>query len=149
MIKLHASYSKKVPAETQYSSQSFLASMEIEVSDDLGKDGNKLHDTFSWLWGQLKQSVEAQIRNNGGKKGDNNGNNFDQPKDDSRNKGSSNGNGKKASNKQVKFLIGLAKGKGQDFNRLKDITQDRFGKGVYDLAVSEASTLIDEFKNGK
>ena len=148
MIKLHANYSKKVPAESQYSSQSFLASMEIEVSDDLAKDGKRLHDKFIWLWGQLKHSVEGQIKNREGKKENNpacNSNNL--AKDDSPNKSENNGNGKKASNKQVKYLIGLAKGCGYDFNGLKGITQKRFGKGVYDLAIFEASALIDELKN--
>ena len=31
MIKLNASYSKKVPAEQEYSSKSFLACIEVEL----------------------------------------------------------------------------------------------------------------------
>jgi hypothetical protein len=32
MIKLNASYSKKVPAEQEYSSKSFLACIEVELN---------------------------------------------------------------------------------------------------------------------
>ena len=35
MLKLNASYSKKVPAETEYSSQSYHASIEVEIPDGL------------------------------------------------------------------------------------------------------------------
>ena len=35
MLKLNASYSKKVPAEGEYSSQSYHCSVEVELSDKL------------------------------------------------------------------------------------------------------------------
>ena len=35
MLKLNASYSKKVPAEGEYSSQSYHASIEVELPDGL------------------------------------------------------------------------------------------------------------------
>ena len=35
MLKLNAAYSKKVPADTEYSSQSFHASVEVELPDGL------------------------------------------------------------------------------------------------------------------
>ena len=35
MLKLNASYSKKVPAEGEYSSQSYHASVEVELPDGL------------------------------------------------------------------------------------------------------------------
>ena len=38
MLKLNASYSKKVPAEEEYSSQSFHASVEVELPDGLTQD---------------------------------------------------------------------------------------------------------------
>ena len=37
MLKLNASYSKKVPADAEYSSQSFHASVEVELPDGLMK----------------------------------------------------------------------------------------------------------------
>lgn len=59
MIKLNASYSKKVPAEQEYSSKSFLACIEVELpTGATAKELQaKIHDTFELV----KASVEAEI----------------------------------------------------------------------------------------
>jgi hypothetical protein len=48
MLKLSASYSKKVPAGGQYSSQSYHAAVEIELADctDVENIREKIHETF-------------------------------------------------------------------------------------------------------
>ena len=48
MLKLNASYSKKVPAEGEYSSQSYHASIECELPDGLNANQlqERIHDTF-------------------------------------------------------------------------------------------------------
>ena len=38
MLKLNASYSKKVPVEGDYTSQSYHASIEVELPDGLSAD---------------------------------------------------------------------------------------------------------------
>ena len=62
MLKLNASYSKKVPADTEYSSQSFHASVEIELPDGLTPDqlNAKIHETFALV----RDSVEAELHGN-------------------------------------------------------------------------------------
>lgn len=59
MLKLNASYSKKVPAEGEYSSQSYHASIEVELPDGLTQDqlNNKIHETFA----MVRDSVEAEL----------------------------------------------------------------------------------------
>ena len=59
MLKLNASYSKKVPADTEYSSQSFHASVEIELPDGLTPEqlNSKIHETFVLV----RDSVEAEL----------------------------------------------------------------------------------------
>ena len=59
MLKLNASYSKKVPAETEYSSQSYHASVEVELPDGLTPDQlqERIHATFALV----RESVEAEI----------------------------------------------------------------------------------------
>ena len=59
MLKLNASYSKKIPAEQDYSSKSFHASIETELPDGLSEEQlkAKIHDTFQLV----KESVEAEI----------------------------------------------------------------------------------------
>jgi len=63
MLKLNASYSKKVPAEGEYSSQSYHASIEVELSDGLTADQiqDRIHETFE----MVRDSVEAELHGNG------------------------------------------------------------------------------------
>lgn len=59
MLKLNASYSKKVPAEGEFTSQSYHASIEVELPDGLTPEqlNAKIHATFSLV----RESVEAEI----------------------------------------------------------------------------------------
>ena len=59
MLKLNASYSKKVPAEGEYSSQSYHASIEVELPDGLSQEAlqSRIHETFE----MVKSSVETEL----------------------------------------------------------------------------------------
>ena len=62
MLKLNASYSKKVPADTEYSSQSYHASVEVELPDGLTPEqlNAKIHETFALV----RDSVETELHGN-------------------------------------------------------------------------------------
>ena len=62
MLKLNASYSKKVPAGEEYSSQSYHASVEVELPDGLTQDQlqSRIHETFDLV----RNSVEAELHGN-------------------------------------------------------------------------------------
>ena len=62
MLKLNASYSKKVPAGEEYSSQSYHASVEVELPDGLTQDQlqTRIHETFDLV----RNSVEAELHGN-------------------------------------------------------------------------------------
>lgn len=62
MLKLNASFSKKVPAETEYSSQSYHAQIEIELPDGLTQQQlrEKVHGVFEFV----RSSVEAELQGN-------------------------------------------------------------------------------------
>ena len=62
MLKLNASYSKKVPAGEEYSSQSFHASVEVELPDGLTQEQlqARIHETFDLV----RNSVEAELHGN-------------------------------------------------------------------------------------
>ena len=62
MLKLNASYSKKVPAEGEYTSQSYHASIEVELPDGLSSEqlNSKIHETFK----MVRNSVEAELHGN-------------------------------------------------------------------------------------
>ena len=61
MLKLNASYSKKVPAESEYSSQSYHCTIEVELPDGLTSQQlqEKVHGVFDFV----RNSVEAEIHN--------------------------------------------------------------------------------------
>jgi len=59
MLKLNASYGKKVPAETEYSSQSYHCQIEQELPDGLTLEQlqERIHATFA----VVRQAVETEL----------------------------------------------------------------------------------------
>ena len=59
MMKLNAAYSKKVPAETEYSSQSYHCQIEVELPDGLAQQQlqEKVHGVFDFV----RNSVETEL----------------------------------------------------------------------------------------
>ena len=139
MIKLHASYSKKIPAETNYSSKSFHASLEVEVADEIAKDGDQLQQKLRSLWLDLQDAVEAQIRESNG--------NGATPSTEDRSETSSNG-GDRASQKQMNYLMLLSRrAKGWGLSELQKYVKTRVGDvGLYEISKQDASMLIEEFR---
>jgi hypothetical protein len=119
MLKLNASYQKKVPAEQEYSSKCFHASIEVELPDGLTEDQLKqrIHSTFELV----KNSVETELN---GKPVTVNGHSQSPmpPNGNGNSNGNGNGNGTgngknggfPASKKQVSYLLDLAKMKAVD-----------------------------------
>lgn len=60
MLKLNASYSKKVPAEGEYSSQQYHCQIEVELPDGLTSQQlqEKVHGVFAFV----RASVESELR---------------------------------------------------------------------------------------
>ena len=152
MLKLNASYSKKVPAEGEYSSQSYHASIEVELPDGLSQEqlNDKIHETFA----MVRDSVEAELHGNGTTNHEDSAprNNQNQSRQEYRSGGSKYGKGKSqspddatASPKQIKYLLDLA--------RNNDVTPQqilaRFKVNTLEeLTRNQCSLAIDEF-NGK
>ena len=155
MLKLNASYSKKVPADTEYSSQSYHASVEVELPDGLTPDqlNAKIHETFALV----RDSVESELH----------GNTAQQPAQVPQTSNmqpqgaynvapqntAKNGYGKKngttsdalASSKQIKFLLDLARQNGYTVEQLKA----KFNVSVLEeLSRTQCSRAID-LLNGK
>ena len=59
MLKLNASYAKKVPAGGEYSSQSYHAAVEVELPDGLAPEElqERIHETFVLV----RNAVEAEL----------------------------------------------------------------------------------------
>ena len=138
MLKLNASYSKKVPvAGEQFSSQSYHCSVEVELSDAAtpAQLQAKIHDTFALV----RDAVESELHGKLAVK--------PEPAVQTTKPESGKPDNTKASNRQVKFILDLAKGKGLTLSALNARVQDRFKvETVYDLARKDASKLVDELK---
>ena len=152
MLKLNASYSKKVPAEGEYSSQSYHASIEVELPDGLTPDqlNGKIHETFE----MVRDSVEAELHGN--KPAEHERSAPQNPQNQSRQgyrSGASNyGKGKgqsqddaAASPKQIKYLLDLARNNGVTPQQI--LTRFKVN-ALEDLTRNQCSLAIDEF-NGK
>ena len=118
MLKLNAAYSKKVPADGEYTSQSYHASIEVELPDGLSQEqlNDKIHATFA----MVRESVEAELDGNNARK------NGELPVQETANsapqgnRSAGSNNAVPASPKQISYLLSLAnKQKERDFVQAK------------------------------
>ena len=153
MLKLNASYSKKVPAEGEYSSQSYHASIEVELPDGLTPDqlNDKIHETFE----MVRESVEAELHESrpANAEGSAPRNQQNPPRQGYRSGASNYGNKNKGQNqedaaaspKQIKYLLDLAR----THNVTPQQILTRFKvNALEELSRIQCSMAIDEF-NGK
>ncbi len=152
MLKLNGSYSKKVPVPGQdYSSQSYHASLECELSD--GLSAKQIQERIHQVFDLVRQSVENELT----------GVCHDESRIELESKpalriepetehnGNGNGNGRdtgeKATTKQVKFITDLAGRRGISLGDLEAEIRDSFHvRGIYDLTRKQASRLVDKLK---
>ena len=159
MLKAIVNYSKKVPADTEYSSHGYSLSLETEiVPGDASSIQAQLHDAFRLV----KASVDQELANGSGNTGAS---------------GNANASGtatatptvrkadaparkadpapqhtqqtqqerRKASNKQLSYINSLASNNGIPLSELTAEIQRRFeAASLWDLSAQEASQIIDE-----
>ena len=148
MLKLNASYSKKIPADTEYSSQSFHASVEVELPDGLTQEqlNAKIHETFNLV----RESVEAELHGNATQQVTQ-GNPTSQPGlydtqaqnavKPAYNKKNGTTSDAPASPKQVKYLLDLAR----QYNVSPDQIKAKFNvPALESLTKTQCSRAIDE-----
>lgn len=137
MLKLNASYSKKVPTSEQFSSQSYHCSVEVELSDAATPEQlqTKIHDTFALV----RDAVESELHGKPAAK--------PEPTAQAAGPESAKPDASKASNKQVSYLLSLARTRGLTISALNARVQDKFKvESIYELARKDASRLVDELK---
>ena len=146
MLKLNASYSKKVPADTEYSSQSYHASVEVELPDGLTPEqlNARIHETFALV----RDSVEAELHGetaNAGQMTDAPQLPIQPVQQSKPTYGKKPATDAPASTKQIKFLLDLARQSGYTIEQLKT----RFNvAALEDLSRTQCSRAID-LLNGK
>ena len=134
MLKLNASYSKKVPAEGEYTSQSYHASIEVELPDGLSAEqlNGKIHETFE----MVRNSVEAELHGNIPA---NNGSYVPQE-----NKNQPAQNNPPASSKQINYLLTLASRRG--ITPAQIAAQNNVAN-INQLSKKQCSALIEQWRN--
>ena len=147
MLKLNASYSKKVPADTEYSSQSYHASVEVELPDGLTPEqlNAKIRETFALV----RDSVETELHGNALPQTVNVPSLPIPPAQPQQNKAgyskSSKPTDTPASPKQIKYLLDIARQIGYTVEQLKA----KFNvPALESLTKTQCSRAIDEL-NGK
>jgi hypothetical protein len=137
MLRLNASFSKKVPIEGQdYSSQSYHASVEVEIPDGLTPEQlrDRIHDTFELV----RSSVDSELDHDVPAlpaPAPQHGQPAPSPTQTTESA---------ASPKQVKYLTQLALRQGMDLRALASTCQHDFGvTSVEALSRRQASDLID------
>jgi hypothetical protein len=138
MLTLNASYSKKRPvAGEQYTSEGYHCSVEVELSDAATPE--QLQAKIAQTFATVRDSVEAELHGKPVAKVE--------PEAQTAKAEPAKPDVAKASNRQVKYLLDLAKGKGLTLSMLNTRVKDRYGaETVYDLARKDASKLVDELK---
>ena len=133
MLKLNASYSKKVPADGEYTSQSYHASVEVELPDGLSAEqlNSKIHETFE----MVRNSVEAELH---GKTVNQQGGNGTVNAVNNNQQGST-----PASPKQINYLLTLASRRGIT---PQQIAVQNNVANINQLSKKQCSTLIEQWK---
>ena len=141
MLKLNAAYSKKVPADGEYTSQSYHASIEVELPDGLSQEqlNDKIHATFA----MVRESVEAELgENNTRKTGEFPPQETANPAPQG-NRSAGASAGVPASPKQINYLLSLASRRGitpQQIAAQNNVTN------VDQLTKRQCSALIEQWK---
>ena len=141
MLKLSTSFSKKVPVPGQeFSSQSYHAAVELELSDALKPDEvqARIHQTFD----MVRRAVETEINSKAAPSAS-------QPAAPAAAR-SAFKPVEKASNKQIKYILDLAGEKKLPLSQLNADVHQQFGVAdIYALDRKQASALVDSLKQRK
>jgi len=147
VIKLSANVMKKLPVpRMEFSSRSYSAGIEVEVAD--GTNGQQLKEKLAALYALLEEAVNEQLEQKTGRPTVANGRgraNSEPQKPKGR------GNGRTATDAQLKAVRAIAKDRGLSRTDLTDLMDREFGiKEMRSLSLSQASRVIDLLKdNGK
>ena len=135
MIKLNAAYSKKVPAEQEYSSKSFMASVEVELPSNANEQ--ELRQKIRGVFELVKKSVEDEINAQSTTLSSCN-----KQRSQERTEAPS-----KASNKQIAYILNLGRAREKPLSDLNVEASHLYGvDSIYNLTKKDASRYVDLLK---
>ena len=139
MLKLNAAFNKKIPVTgEQYSSQSYHCSVEVELSDAASTEQlqAKIAETFALV----RDAVESELHGKPAAK-------VEPAAQPAKAEPQPTEAPAKATNRQVRFILDLAKAKGLGISDVNGQAQKKFGvESVYSLDRKQASRFVDELK---
>ena len=156
MLKLKAAYAKKVPAESEYSSQSYHCEIECEIPEGLSAQqlNEKVHGTFEFVRSSVENELAGQTPHNAAVQPVQNApvqqTYAQQPVQNSYGRGYSRGGqqrqqgGAPASPKQISYLLTLITRTG---GTVSDILQRYRIQRIDQLPSKSCSELIQELKD--
>ena len=144
MLKLNASYSKKVPVPGQeYSSQSYHCAVECELSDGLSV--KEVRDKIQKAFATVRDSVDAELQ--GTRSVAQMPPVVQEEPPHKPEQHSDDGSGSKATTRQIKFITDLAGRKGLSLDGLNEQVGKLFhANTIYELTRRQASKLVDQLK---
>ena len=156
MLKLKAAYAKKVPAESEYSSQSYHCEIECEIPEGLSAQqlNEKVHGTIEFVRSSVENELAGQVSRNAAVQPVQNApvqqTYAQQPVQNSYGRGYSRGGqqrqqgGAPASPKQISYLLTLITRTG---GTVSDILQRYRIQRIDQLPSKSCSELIQELKD--
>jgi hypothetical protein len=136
MLRLNASFAKKVPAELEYSSKSYMASLEVELPTNLNPE--QLKAEIQRTYERLEDAVESQIAGDTPRRSS-------RPQKRSQNRPDA--SAEKATNKQIQFILKLGQEQRKGLPDLNAIADEQFQTPtIYDLTKRDASRMVDVLK---
>ena len=142
MIRINASFTKKVPGEEPYSSDGVHLGVEIEVPDQVLNDPNQFREAVRRLFAQARAEVEEQVTGPRASAPIQSGfrsNERTQPEP------RRNGRDQPASKKQLDFLLSL--GRRSANLSPADILAEAGVDRLSDISKAQASAMIDRLNS--
>lgn len=142
MLRLSSSFSRKIPGEEPYSSVQYHSSVEVELPAGMTEQQlrSKIRDTFELV----ERAVEDEIA---GRTGQTPSRREERPQGRQQRQRQPEG---KASNKQVSYLLDLAKSRAIPLTELNADVLERFGvDSCYSLSRADCSFMIDHLQRQK
>lgn len=150
MLKLNVGFNRKT-GEANYGSRGAAVNLELELESSLIGDPDRLKERIRSLFGLAKESVDAELVGQSAVSTDGDGSPTNGHKVGGNGANATNGRRSRdrtrpATASQVRALGAIAERHKFD---LVSILTERFGaREASELSITEASSLIDELKNG-
>jgi hypothetical protein len=145
MIKISASYSKKLPTKLLYSSESVFCSIEKEVSSQAS--ASEIQRTIADTFKLVRESVGSELSVGQADQRESRREERSQRPQGRQQRDAGRGADQRSTNKQIQYILRLGQEQNLGLPELNRQVADIYGAGnVYDLSKRDASAFVDVLK---